>query len=191
MKVLICGDSFAADWSPQYNQLSGWPNLLSNRHTVTNLAQAGVGEYKILKQLQSVDLNQYDALIVSHTSPNRVHIEQHPVHYNSVLHKNCDLLFNDISAADKTNPVVDAAIGYFKYVFDETYYNDIYQLLVDESFRLTNNCNVLHISFFENIKVDYNFYSVFKENPGTANHMSARGNQQVFEFLNEWLKNDC
>ena len=51
MKILICGDSFAADWTVKYPG-QGWPNMLAEIHEVTNLAQAGCSEYKILKQLE-------------------------------------------------------------------------------------------------------------------------------------------
>ena len=55
MKILIVGDSFAADWSVKYNDYHGWPNLLAQKFEVTNLAKAGVGQYKIYKQLQNID----------------------------------------------------------------------------------------------------------------------------------------
>ena len=77
MRVLIAGDSFAADWQVKYPTQAGWPNLLVDKYTVTNIAQAAVSEYKILKQIQSVDLNQYDSIIISHASPNRIHCVKH------------------------------------------------------------------------------------------------------------------
>ncbi len=43
-KLLIAGDSFAADW---LSGESGWPNLLANEYDVTNVAQAVCSEYKI------------------------------------------------------------------------------------------------------------------------------------------------
>ena len=64
MKILICGDSFAADWTIKYPDKKGWPNLLAEHHNVINLAQAGCGEYKILLQLLSVDFTQFDQIIV-------------------------------------------------------------------------------------------------------------------------------
>ena len=103
MHVLIVGDSFAADWSAKHCDLFGWPNLLAKHHTVTNLAQAGVSEYKIYKQLISVDLSQFDLVIVAHTSPYRVVTRSHPVHYNNSLHKHADLLFGDIEYHYKKN----------------------------------------------------------------------------------------
>jgi len=48
MKILICGDSFAADWTVKYPG-QGWPNMLAQQHEIVNLAQAGCSEYKIFK----------------------------------------------------------------------------------------------------------------------------------------------
>jgi hypothetical protein len=94
-KILICGDSFAADWSKKYEG-KGWVNMIENDHVITNIAEAGVSEYKIYKQLISFDLTQFDLVIVAHTSPYRVVTRLHPVHYNNSLHKHADLLFGDI-----------------------------------------------------------------------------------------------
>ena len=63
-KILICGDSFAADWTIK-TKTSGWVNFLKDTDII---AQAGVGEYKILKQLQSCKLELYTHIIISHTS---------------------------------------------------------------------------------------------------------------------------
>ena len=62
MKILICGDSFAADWTIKYPG-QGWPNMLSQQYEIVNLAQAGCSEYKILKQLEftnRVKINLWD-----------------------------------------------------------------------------------------------------------------------------------
>ena len=52
MKILICGDSFAADFRITDTNALGWCNLLEEKYTVVNRAQAGVSEYKILKQIE-------------------------------------------------------------------------------------------------------------------------------------------
>ena len=64
MNILIIGDSFATKYNGAY---LGWAEMLEQKHTVTNLAQAGVSEYKILKQLQSITIKDFDCVIVSHT----------------------------------------------------------------------------------------------------------------------------
>ena len=43
MKLLVAGDSFVAEWPGD----EGWVKLLANDYDVTNVAQAGVSEYKI------------------------------------------------------------------------------------------------------------------------------------------------
>jgi hypothetical protein len=98
MKIFIAGDSFAADWSIKYPTMQGWPNMLADIHTVTNAAEAGCGEYKILKQLTSHALADYDAIIVSHTSPYRIHTNFHPVHGKDKLHYNSDFIYEDCRA---------------------------------------------------------------------------------------------
>jgi hypothetical protein len=54
-RLLITGDSFAANWQIKYNGV-GWVNLLENDFEVKNIAQAGVSEYKIMKQLENQNL---------------------------------------------------------------------------------------------------------------------------------------
>ena len=96
-KILIAGDSFAADWTVKYkNQGKGWPNLLAEKHDVKNIAQAGCGEYKIYKQLINENLDDFDCIIVSHTSAYRVHTMYHPIHNNDSLHSNADFIYSDI-----------------------------------------------------------------------------------------------
>ena len=51
-KLLIAGDSFAADWTIKYKG-EGWVNTLCEDYDVTNVAQAGVSEYKIYNQLKT------------------------------------------------------------------------------------------------------------------------------------------
>ena len=108
MKILVAGDSFAAEW-PGNN---GWVKLLAQKFPVTNVAQAGVSEYKILKQL--VNLDDYNIIIVSHTSPSRIHTPKHPLHTKG-LHKDCDLLYNDIDRTSLFNSSLRAAKGCLLY----------------------------------------------------------------------------
>ena len=191
MNVLICGDSFAADWTTQHPEVCGWPNLLAKQYNITNRAEAGVSEYKILKQLQATALADYDAVVVVHTSVSRVHIEQHPVHITG-LHKNCDLIYNDLVNSAIKNKVVDAGVDYFKYIFDEAYYKDIYEMLLDKIVNITARHYTLHVTFFDN-PVHYPFgcvklKQIHDENPGFANHLDDAGNQQVYKRISQWLK---
>ena len=94
--ILIAGDSFAADWTIKNNK-SGWVNYMTD---VDNLAQPGVGEYKIFKQLQSRDLSLYTHIIVSHTSPYRIHTFHNPLHIDDSFHHACCLLYTSPSPRD-------------------------------------------------------------------------------------------
>jgi isopropylmalate/homocitrate/citramalate synthase len=131
MKLLICGDSFAADWTVKYNDV-GWPNMLANDYKITNLAQAGCGEYKIYKQLVSVNLDEYDAIIVSHTSPTRIYINSHPVHAHDLLHKNSDLIYADIVEHAKSNKSLKPIVDYFENYFDLEYAMFVHTLLCEK-----------------------------------------------------------
>ena len=123
LKILIIGDSFAADWSVKYNDYKGWPELLAEQYEVTNIAQAGVCEYKIYKQLLSVkNLNDYDWVIVSHTGSFRVNTLKHPIHSGDKLHKNADLIYTDIDYHSNKlknifNKSLKAAVLFYKYHF--------------------------------------------------------------------------
>ena len=107
--ILIAGDSYAADWTVKYAGC-GWPNMLAQKHNVHNLAQAGCCIYKTLKQIESVNINHYDAVIINHTSPNRIYVNTHPVHFADPLHKNSSLIYLDIKEHSKSNPELKVII---------------------------------------------------------------------------------
>jgi hypothetical protein len=190
IKILIAGDSFAA---PCPGETSGWPNLLSNIYNVKNIAQAGIGEYKILKQIQSENLNQYDLVIVSHTSPSRIHIKTHPIHSND-LHKNCDLIFTDI---ENRNHWFDrrilAAKLFFKHIFDDDYQTDIYSLMRQEINRLITIPYIAigHIPVVADLKIEKNFIDFSPNWPlykGDINHYNILGNREVCETLRKGVE---
>ena len=194
MKILICGDSFAADWTIKYPG-QGWPNMLSQQHEIVNLAQAGCSEYKILKQLESADLNTYDRIIVSHTSPYRIYVKQHPVHYNDILHKDCDLLYADIKAHSVKNKNLVPIVNYIENYFDLDYAKDIHRLLCKEIEQLLESVadRVIHIANIDyktiySFKNIIDFSNLFASNGGSTNHYDAKGNEEVFKILSTALK---
>jgi len=185
LKILLAGDSFAAKWPGK----NGWPELLASKHTVTNVAQAGVSEYKILRQLKSSTLDHFDRIIVSHTSPSRVHTIEHPVHKEG-LHKDCDLIYNDI--ADRIslfNPSLRSAQDYFKYHYDDEYQIDMYLLLRKEIRRLLslkNYISITHNEISTTYAVEHNnisFSTVWRQHRGNVNHYTREGNQIVYKTL--------
>lgn len=188
MKILLVGDSFAADWTVKYKDYKGWPNLLAEKYDVTNLAQAGVGQYKIYKQLQSIEIEKFNVVISSYTSPYRVHTEQHPIHHRDLLHGNCDLLANDIeyfAKNDKGNKSLIAARNYFKYHFDFDYYNTIYEMLVDKCNQLIGNVKHIQISNLTYVTKEWD--EITTKHKGLINHLSNEGNKVIFEKLIKML----
>ena len=195
--ILICGDSFAADWRVKYPEALGWPNMLAQEHAVDNRAQAGCSEYKIFKQLASARLDQYDCVIVSHTSPYRIPISKHPIHFHDTLHKNSDLIYADIKEHSKKNPDLVDIVNYFEKYFDTEYANfthnlicqQINQLLIDSGVRYIN---LVHINW-DNLYVFSNLLNLeklFNTQPGSvANHYNSLGNQTVFLEIKNHIDN--
>lgn len=196
MKILIAGDSFATHSRSMHDNM-GWPMQIAQTHEVTNVAQAGVSEYKIIKQLHAQNLNAYDAIIVVHTSPNRVHVKQHPLHADSQTHYACDLIYQDLEASESDDPVVHAGLEYFRHVFDPEYYLDIYCMMLSTCNHMTKHRPTLHVSFFDN-RVATPFehfnclYNVYRKHPGSVNHLNRTGNTAAYRIINSWLQNlDC
>lgn len=186
MKLLIAGDSFAVDYS-KYNNIEykGWPNLLAETINVDNVAQAGVSQYSILKQIEKIHPLEYDKIIVSVTSPNRIFCRQHPIH-TSGIHENCDLIYNDIDRFSLFNSKLKTAKNWFKYFFDEEYSVDIYNLITDRIHFLLQNTDYILISHNTTpVKVEdiFNFEELWKYNNGLVNHYNEQGNQTVYKTL--------
>lgn len=195
MKILILGDSFAANWAVKHNDYLGWPQLLAQDYSVVNLAQAGVSEYKILLQLDQIsDLKLFQAVIISHTSPYRVHTKMHPVHANDVLHGAADLILNDCEyhsgrPINWFNRSLTAALWYFKYHFDQDYYKTIYTLLRDRINQRLQDCNVIVVNhFLENLEFAseetvLDFSDLWKTQRGKINHYSRSGNEEIYNTV--------
>lgn len=191
-EILIVGDSFAARYPNDKGQ--GWPLLLRESYEVVNLAQAGVSEYKILKQLRSVsNIGRFKFIIVAHTSPYRVHT-RNSIH-KTELHKDCDLLLSDVEAKKFTlNPAIKSAQGYFKHHFDPNYYEDMYELIRKEINFVTRYVPTLHIDHFESsLKYAHednnlDLSKLWPDFRGDINHYTIYGNQIVYENILDKLK---
>lgn len=187
-KVLICGDSFAADWTVKYPG-EGWPNLLAKDYTVTNLAQAGCSEYKIYKQLLSVDLRKFDHIIVFHTSPNRIYTSMHPVHHGDPLHCNSDLIYTDIKEHSKSNKELLPIVEYFEQHFDVDHAMFSHNLLCDHIDKILKVHRVIHatgfdyngLHQFDGLLVDYS--NLADPRHGNLNHFSNKSNYKVYNDL--------
>lgn len=182
-KILICGDSFAADWTKKYKGI-GWPNMLAQEYKVTNLAQAGCCEYKIYKQLISINLLKFDHIIISHTSPYRLYVNKHPLHHNDPLHKNSDIIYSDIKDYKELSPIID----YYENYFDLEHAEFIHNLICNKIDDITKLYNVLHLTSFDwtNLYKFPNlisFENIFKKHPGCMNHYNDLGNKLVYNTL--------
>jgi len=188
MKLLIIGDSFAADWSVKYPKVFGWPNLLSNNYQVTNLAQAGASQYRLLQQLLSVDIDQYDVFIVVHTSPYRVPTRQHPVHYHDKLHSNADLLYSDITYhavwyKRLFNRALASAEDFFVYHFDQDYQETVYQLFVDRINQILEHKLVINVRTpLCPLQIE-NALEIKHMVPGVTNHMTLDDSIDLYKAI--------
>ena len=169
--------------------------MLAEQHEVVNLAQAGCSEYKILKQLESTDLNNYNQIIVSHTSPYRIYVKRHPVHHNDVLHKDCDLLYSDIKEHAVKNKNLIPIVDYIENYFDLDYAIYIHRLLCKEIEQLLESVadRAIHIANIDyknvySFKNMISFDNLFASNSGSMNHYDAKGNEEVFKILSTTLK---
>jgi hypothetical protein len=186
--VLICGDSFAADWSSKYPTKLGWPNLLAKDFTITNLAQAGCSEYRIWQQIKSAQLDQFDYIIISHTSPYRLFVRNHPVHTKDVLHHSSDLIYNDIKDHAKSNQQLNSIVDYFENYVDLDYLADIHYLICQEIDQLTATLPVLHLTNmdwhkFYQFDPMITFEKFYSTDPTAMNHYSDRDNYIIYEQL--------
>ena len=186
MQILICGDSFAADWQVKYPGSQGWPNMLAKDYAVTNLAQAGCGEYKIYQQLLSVNLKKFDVVIISHTSPYRLYVKQHPIHHNDPLHANSDLIYSD-AVEHGLNSVVE----YFEKYFDLEYADFIHGLICKKIDHLLINKSVIHMEHTGESKYKFkdilNFEQLFKQHRGTINYYDEKGNIEIYNSIKSKL----
>lgn len=194
-KILICGDSFAVDQTAFDPMEIGWSSMLAKDFLITNSAQAGISEYKILKQLTEHNLDDYDIIIVSHTSPYRVHIKNHPLYQTNQRYKNADLIYNDVLAHYNNNPrdaILSVAKNYFENIFDQDYYHDIYFLLVNEIKKITHGRRCLHLlTMFDqglDITPVLNLKQKFKFKQGTPNHYSNKDNIEIFNLIKNWIR---
>ena len=181
-KLLIVGDSFAADWTKKYKDAYGWVNMLSHDFEVTNVAQAGVSEYKIYKQLESVNIDEFDKIIISHTSAYRIPIEEHPIHKTDLLHSNCDLIFSDVKE-HLNNSTMKIAYDFYSEIFYADYFIFTNQLIFNEIYRMYPKA--IHMTFFDSFYNDdiLKFENVFLNNKGNVNHLSLKGNNIIFEII--------
>jgi hypothetical protein len=189
MQLLIVGDSFAADWSVKDSTQVGWPNLLAKQASVNNIARAGVSQFRILQQLQSVCFDDYDWTVVCNTSPSRMVTRQHPVHQND-LHSASDLIFADLeyhqsNRSSNENPALTCAYDFFRYHYDEEFQRFVYEAVLKSMAEMLEKRKYIflrtplvpdHVTFHVAIEQqDVQKYC--------ANHLSHAGNLKVYQKI--------
>lgn len=181
-KLLIVGDSFSADWTKKYKNVSGWVNMLEDEFEVTNVAQAGVSEYKIYLQLQSINPNDYDYIIVSHTSAYRIPINEHPIHKKDSLHNNCDIIYSDVEQ-HLDNSIMKTAYDFYCDIFNPDYFVFVNELIFDKIYNIIPKA--IHITFFDSFYDDrvLKYENIFLNNKGNINHMDNVGNVIIFNSI--------
>jgi lysophospholipase L1-like esterase len=184
-KLLIVGDSFAADWTVKYKG-EGWVNTLCKDYDVTNIAQAGVSEYKIYNQLKKTDVSKYDIILISHTSAYRIPVVEHPIHSKDILHNNCDLIYTDLKEYD--NELTKIAVDFYEKLFDPDYFIFIHNLIVNEIIK--RYPNAINITFFDSFShpTFHNFEEIFLKNKGNMNHLNEDGNNLIYKKIKNILE---
>ncbi len=186
-KILIVGDSFASDWTLKNITFKGWVNLLADTYSVTNIAESGVSEYKIWQQLETTKLKNYNWIIVSHTSPYRLHTKSHPIKYKSVLHTNSDMLYGDIEYhASKWknifNKSLRTAYNWFIYHYDKTYQENVYQLICNKIDNILSKHNNIQIDNFDPDTKHLNYMKYCTPNSG-VNHFDQKTNHMIYQQI--------
>lgn len=199
MTILIAGDSFAADWKKSKSNFIGWPNLLNKNFDVVNVAQAGVSEFKILKQIrEAIADKKFDTVIVAHTSPYRIPTECHPVHFNDPFYGNADLIFSDIEYhrfkfKNLLDTSIKSAYNFFQYHYDKDFWESTYVLMRNEINKLIDTdtkylviASPLVDSAFN---IEKNVVEIDKIDLmiGNSNHLSPQGNTKIYNEIFKFL----
>lgn len=189
-RILIAGDSFSTVWP---DGGAGWVDLLARDYDVVNLSEAGIGEYKILKQIESVNTSSFDFVIVSHTSPSRIHTRNHPLHKTG-FRKNCDLILNDLDGHfNPFNLNLLVSKLFFRYHYDDEYQIDVYNLIREKIKSLINTkyISISHVDIAADLAIEQShidFSTLWSKERGYVNHYTDAGNKSVYNTIKEIIE---
>lgn len=180
-KLLIVGDSFSCSSSPD-----SWIDLLQDWN-ITNMSSNGSSQYRIYKKISSIQIQNFDANIIVHTSPNRIFVKNNPLYKSHKTHSDCDLLYTDLE--DKKGiPYADSVLWWFENVFDLDQAQDLCNLMIEDCIKKTSSAKSIHLTFFDlNHPKLLNLYHIWKKYPGTINHLNKDGNQVVASLIQKML----
>jgi hypothetical protein len=169
-KIWIFGDSFSANAT-----VHSWTHLLGTYGKVVLRSNNGSSEHRIWKTYQQNKrfIKPADIVIFCHTSTSRVYLKSGADLLSRKLlsHPVCDLIFGDVFAKKETK-----FINILKTIWDDEYFEDTYNLLVEDLKRVPRS---VHVNFFD----DNIYNTIWKENPGKVNHMNNTGNLLVLQQL--------
>jgi hypothetical protein len=180
----LFGDSFGYQQNnPPY---PSWVDLLEQHYNVKNYCRCGISEYKILQHLKQADLDQFDQIIITHTSPTRVYVPYNPLHAGDPVYNSCDIIYSDSTA--QPGEFSQACKLYFKHIFDTEYAIDIHNMICREIDAFCCGQNVLHITQFDYEKCYkfpelLNFYHYWIDHKGPVNHYDQKGNEHVYHQI--------
>lgn len=179
--ILLAGDSFASNWH------TGDEWWLQLPYSITNTAQAGASQFKILKQFDTIDISKYDAAIIFHTSPYRIYSEsENLLHKKSITHKNSCYVINDV--LHKRNSLSNAMKNYVKYFYNEEFVKYTHKKICQDIENITSKIPTIHASGFDysDIYSFENFISVqdlFENHRGNTCHLNKNGNRYLAERI--------
>lgn len=183
-RLLICGDSFSI--SDSYT----WVESLRSEYDVTNVSQAGASEYRIWLQWFSKKSDRFDRALICHTSYTRIYSERNFFHDPQGKHNNCDLLYLDVKS-HLPKPEAEHIVWFFENIFDLDQAKFHYDLLLKHWLSVESKFPITHVSFFENtMNGVYDYSDVWKNHPGTFNHLSPYGNQEILKRVKELLRSN-
>jgi len=172
--IWIFGDSFASS-----NLDSSWVSIVGDTQ---NFASNGSSEYRILKNylLQKSNIKENDLVLFVHTSQSRIFLKDDRELSSRCLssHTNCDIIFNDVFEKKEKQ-----YIEILESIWDDEFFNDIFNLLVDKLLKVPNS---YHVTFFESSRTDLiNLNHIWLNNQGEINHMNETGNQLVANYIKQ------
>jgi hypothetical protein len=176
LMIWIFGDSFAAS-----DDSSSWVSKLG---AINNFASNGSSEYRIYKTYskKKFEISNTDKIIFVHTSPTRIFLKNDKDISSRLLgsHPKCDIIINDVYEKKEKE-----YIKILESIWDEEYFNDVFDLLVDK-LQVPNS---FHITFFESVRKDViNLNQIWVANPGDINHMNETGNQLVADIICQLIR---
>jgi len=184
MKLAIFGDSFGVQKKNQ--PYPSWVDLLSQHFDIINYCECGVSEYKILKQLENANLDEFDKKLIVHTSATRIYVKHNPLHQSTEYYKNCDIILSDIE--NRNDEFSHSCNLFFKHIFDLTYAIDIHNMICKTIDARCQDKNVIHTTHFDYSDLYQfpnmiNFYDLFLKNRGDVNHYTKLGNHLIYQSL--------